>query len=68
MLFKDKLKQRFKDAVDATLADENLASSRLDICNSCEFLFKPTKNCKKCGCFVVGKTKLKQQKCPIDKW
>lgn len=68
MSFIHKLKQRVKDIEEATIADEQLANSRLDICNSCEFLFKPTKNCKKCGCFVVAKVKLKQQKCPIDKW
>lgn len=68
MSFLDKLKQRVKDIEEATIADEQLANSRLDICNSCEFLFQPTKNCKKCGCFVVAKTKLKQQKCPINKW
>lgn len=66
--FLEKLKERVKDIEELTFADTELAKFRLDICHSCEHLFKPTGNCKKCGCFVAGKTKLKQQKCPIDKW
>lgn len=68
MSFLDKLKQRVKDAADSIFVDEELANTRLDICNSCDYLYAPTKSCTKCGCFVVAKTKLKQQKCPIDKW
>ena len=41
---------------------------RFSICKGCEFLFKPTNNCKKCGCFMHLKARLANQKCPIDKW
>lgn len=68
MSFLNKLKNRVQEVHDATFADEELSKSRLEICNSCEHLLKLTGNCKKCGCFVAGKTKLKQQKCPINKW
>lgn len=68
MSFVDKLKQRIRDIEGTTLADEELSKSRLNTCNSCEHLLKLTGNCKKCGCFVAAKTKLKQQKCPINKW
>ena len=43
-------------------------SKRMDICNKCEFLFTPTKQCMKCGCFMEVKTKLKDAYCPIEKW
>tara|TARA_R100000008_G_C3490541_1_gene118490 strand:- start:105 stop:326 length:222 start_codon:yes stop_codon:yes gene_type:complete len=43
-------------------------SSRWAECQSCEYLFKPTGTCKKCGCFMKLKTKLKNAKCPIGKW
>lgn len=68
MSFTDKLKQRFKEVSEATFADDELAKNRLDICKSCEYLFPPTGNCKKCGCFVAAKTRIKQQKCPMNKW
>jgi protein-arginine kinase activator protein McsA len=42
--------------------------SRLNICNSCEFFFKPIKQCKKCGCVMSAKTTLKNAFCPIGKW
>jgi hypothetical protein len=47
---------------------ENDRNSRLDICNSCEFLFKPTNTCMKCGCFMQAKTYIPGAKCPLDKW
>ena len=36
-----------------------IAQERLDICQSCEFLFKKTNTCKKCGCFMDAKTRIK---------
>ena len=48
--------------------DESTASSRFDICNSCEFLIPVTKQCKKCGCFMAAKTKIENASCPLGKW
>lgn len=41
---------------------------RYEICKSCPELFKPTRTCKKCGCFMSMKTWLKEASCPINKW
>jgi hypothetical protein len=49
-------------------ADEELAKLRLETCLSCPELIKTTKQCKKCGCFMIVKTKLEAAKCPIGKW
>jgi len=61
-----------KKAVDAipesAKAPEEITKARWDICSNCEFLYKPTNTCKKCGCFMVLKTSLKKVKCPINKW
>ena len=43
-------------------------NKRLAICRACEFYFKPTGTCKKCGCFMRIKAKLSTLSCPIDKW
>ncbi len=48
--------------------EESLAKERLDICKSCPELIKLTTQCKKCGCFMSAKTKLKQATCPLGKW
>jgi hypothetical protein len=48
--------------------DENLGKERLDICKSCPELIKLTGNCKKCGCFMIAKTKLQGAMCPLGKW
>ena len=48
--------------------DEELFNSRYSICQLCPELIKLTKQCKKCGCFMAMKTKLKQAECPIGKW
>jgi hypothetical protein len=49
------------------LSDEK-AEERYSICKSCPELFEMTKQCKKCGCFMAIKTKLKDASCPIGKW
>lgn len=74
-MFNNKLKnlinlieEKTTESLETIKVDENIRKSRLDICLSCEHLFKPTQNCKKCGCFVVAKTWLKDTSCPIKKW
>lgn len=45
-----------------------IRGERLDICMGCDRLFKPTKTCKECGCFMQLKTWLKNAHCPLGKW
>ena len=47
---------------------EEVYDERYNICQKCEFLFTPTKTCKKCGCFMFLKCAVNTAKCPIDKW
>jgi hypothetical protein len=49
-------------------ADESLFNERYSICKSCPELIKLTKQCKKCGCFMAVKSKLKLASCPLGKW
>lgn len=69
--------KKVRDAVEQTAINaipesakvpEEISQSRWDICSNCEFLYKPTNTCKKCGCFMVLKTTLKAASCPIKKW
>ena len=48
--------------------DEETANNRYSICLECPELINATKQCKKCGCFMVAKTKLKNATCPLGKW
>lgn len=48
--------------------DESHAGERLAICLECPELIKVVNQCKKCGCFMEWKTKLKEAKCPLGKW
>lgn len=41
---------------------------RLNVCKGCDELFKPTRTCKECGCFMALKTWLKDATCPLEKW
>lgn len=41
---------------------------RYDTCKACDRLFKPTRTCKECGCFMSLKTWLKDATCPLGKW
>ena len=45
----------------------SLQTSRLNICNTCEY-YTSLKVCKKCKCFIPLKAKLKKTKCPLGKW
>ena len=45
-----------------------LSDQRLEICRACDYVFKPTMQCKKCGCFLHAKTMLSNQRCDIGKW
>lgn len=47
---------------------KNTAAERMQICMDCEHLFKKTRQCKQCGCFMKIKTRMKNASCPIGKW
>jgi hypothetical protein len=49
-------------------ATDEVAKQRYSICQGCPELIKLTKQCKKCGCFMVSKTKLQTAVCPLGKW
>lgn len=53
------------------------AQRRIQICENCEFFWKPARNCMLCGCFMDIKTKmefkldengLSIEGCPDKKW
>lgn len=48
--------------------DEEIATKRYSICQSCPELIKTTKQCKKCGCLMTLKVKLGNAECPLGKW
>jgi hypothetical protein len=48
--------------------DKEEFDRRMAICETCEFLKKPAKQCSKCGCFMKLKTKIDRAHCPIHKW
>lgn len=70
-IFLDKLKS-FKDTtqkrIDAVVADPVLVETRLNTCMTCENYIKLTSQCKKCGCFMGVKAKIKGATCPINLW
>lgn len=47
---------------------EEIRGARYKTCLGCERLFKPTRTCKECGCFMSLKTWLKHAECPLGKW
>ena len=47
---------------------DEIANQRYNICKSCPELIKLISQCKKCGCFMIYKTKLELASCPIGKW
>lgn len=50
------------------VATKDEQQARLEVCESCEFHFKPTHQCKKCGCFLKLKSAIARFNCPAGKW
>ena len=46
--------------------DTRLQFKRLYVCATCEKL--KARRCIVCGCYLIHKTKLKDEHCPLDKW
>lgn len=69
-LYKEKNGVTIFDAIDPKRAETSKeeGDARYEICLSCPELINMTKQCKKCGCFMSVKTKLKHARCPIGKW
>ena len=47
---------------------KEISDKRYETCKLCPELIQLTKQCKKCGCFMVAKTKLEKAVCPLGKW
>jgi hypothetical protein len=47
---------------------KEVSDERMSICESCPFLFKLSKQCRKCGCLMNLKTQLPHSSCPVGKW
>ena len=41
---------------------------RIEHCRGCEHLLPKINVCRKCGCFMPAKVRLKWASCPIGKW
>jgi hypothetical protein len=57
-----------KQVVNDNLCPQDIVMERMGTCRECEHLLKLTNTCKKCGCFMLAKTKFTSSKCPLDKW
>jgi RNA polymerase-binding transcription factor DksA len=49
-------------------AAKEVSEKRYNICKSCPEFIDFSKQCKKCGCFMIIKTKLQKAQCPLGKW
>jgi len=50
---------------------KEIRNERFDICKGCDRLFKPTRTCKECGCFMALKTWIANASCALHddpKW
>ena len=50
------------------LASKEELIKRLVICGDCEHFEEVNSGCQKCGCRVIYKARLKEARCPINKW
>lgn len=57
----------FAVSTGCVMVDDEETKRRIAICNDCKHL-DTANRCIKCGCFIVAKTALITESCPIDKW
>jgi len=50
------------------IVDKEVSDNRMNTCISCPSFIELTKQCKKCGCYMPAKTRLKKATCPMNKW
>ena len=71
-LYLDKLNRSARpwDLLDKNIprVSEEVYTTRLAHCETCEHYIKALGTCKKCGCFMRLKCSLSNAKCPVDKW
>lgn len=60
-IFKGWLKLLF-----ATREERELSKMRKKVCRKC--IYENKGICEKCGCFLIAKSLLKNEECPIGKW
>lgn len=48
--------------------DKATRDARYDVCKGCDRLFKLTRTCKECGCFMAAKTWISAASCPLGRW
>ncbi len=72
-MFLNKLKEKLdhvakkaEEQIEYMTSDES--EKRIEICRSCEHLIPSIMQCKKCGCLMKFKTRIKTARCPVDKW
>lgn len=58
--------ERLKNS-SLSLADDELWSKRLEICSDCKHL-DISSTCMMCGCYVMLRSALKDNKCPKKYW
>ena len=57
----------FQEFVDYIIVDGDVLKERIEHCKSSVYI-TPNFRCTQCGCFMKVKTRMKDAKCPIDKW
>lgn len=76
------LKGWFRSQVYSTNKQRKLSEERLEVCKSCPFAVEKTflkilpnraveekkKACTFCGCPIVEKSLVKEEKCPLNLW
>lgn len=55
-----------KAALQIDKAPATIMHERRGICHQCEHL--QSGRCDKCKCFILAKSRLLSQDCPLDKW
>ena len=55
-------------ARDPLPAGEDVYERRRKICDECKYYDELQNRCRKCGCMLMAKLRIKHARCPVGKW
>lgn len=60
--------QTIQAKIEEMKAPDDVAQTRMQVCQTCPKFKQTMKICGACGCYLPAKTKLKGSTCPLNKW
>ena len=62
------VKSMIEAAKNPVPATNDVFERRIGICKGCDYFDDKRNRCKKCGCLLAAKLRVRNARCPVGKW